>query len=181
MKTPEGRARKIQTLVDVLARGDFDLKKLTADSFVLERLRLDLAKARSEFAAFVPALENFSSGVVTATAAGKYDGKTFVFTAQNPLKVVAQNLSLQLPKSDDRPQPVDVLKNRTLELTMAGALALVEGYMAEPRVHQIATVNPEFVMAAQHDAAFRHTLQTADLCLPDGVGLLYAARRWDRC
>ncbi len=63
---------------------------------------------------------------------------------------------------------------------MADTLALVEGYMAEPRVHQIATVNPEFVMAAQSDAAFRQVLRAADLCLPDGVGLLFAARRLGR-
>jgi N-acetylglucosaminyldiphosphoundecaprenol N-acetyl-beta-D-mannosaminyltransferase len=63
---------------------------------------------------------------------------------------------------------------------MEQALALIEEFMAEPRVHQVATVNPEFVMAAQGDAAFRHALRTTDLCLPDGVGLLYAARRWGR-
>lgn len=65
-------------------------------------------------------------------------------------------------------------------VTATEALALVEEYMAAPRLHQIATVNPEFVMAAQNDAAFRHALRTADLCLPDGVGLIYAARRWGR-
>ena len=65
-------------------------------------------------------------------------------------------------------------------VTMAETLALIEGYMAEPRLHQIATVNPEFVMAAQSDAEFRAVLERADLCLPDGVGLLYAARRTGR-
>jgi N-acetylglucosaminyldiphosphoundecaprenol N-acetyl-beta-D-mannosaminyltransferase len=52
--------------------------------------------------------------------------------------------------------------------------------MAEPRLYQIATVNPEFVMAAQQDAAFRYVLRQADLCLPDGVGLLLASRRLGR-
>ena len=41
---------------------------------------------------------------------------------------------------------------------------------------QVCTVNPEFVMAAQHNAAFRALLQAAPLCLPDGQGLLWAAR-----
>ena len=63
---------------------------------------------------------------------------------------------------------------------MDATLALVDGYMIEPRLHQIATVNPEFVMAAQTDADFRRVLAEADLCLPDGVGLLYAARRYGR-
>jgi N-acetylglucosaminyldiphosphoundecaprenol N-acetyl-beta-D-mannosaminyltransferase len=42
--------------------------------------------------------------------------------------------------------------------------------------HQICTVNPEFIMTAQQDAAFCRVLAAADLCTPDGVGLLWAAR-----
>jgi N-acetylglucosaminyldiphosphoundecaprenol N-acetyl-beta-D-mannosaminyltransferase len=42
--------------------------------------------------------------------------------------------------------------------------------------HQIATVNPEFVMAARTDPAFRHALEKADLRVADGIGLLWAAR-----
>ncbi len=78
------------------------------------------------------------------------------------------------------PPVVPILGIPVHAVTAAEALTLVDSYMAEPRLHQIATVNPEFVMAAQADAAFRHALRTADLCLPDGVGLLYAARRWGR-
>lgn len=61
---------------------------------------------------------------------------------------------------------------------MADTLDHISRFMDEPRLHQIATVNPEFVMTAQEDAEFRQILNEADLCLPDGVGLLYAARRW---
>lgn len=75
------------------------------------------------------------------------------------------------------PQAVEILGVRVHKLTTAEALDLVESYMAEPQLHQIATVNPEFVMAAQENAAFADVLRRADLCLPDGVGLLYAARR----
>ena len=59
---------------------------------------------------------------------------------------------------------------------MTETLAAVRHYMGEGMVHQIATVNPEFVMRAQTDHAFLAVLREADLCLPDGVGLLYAAR-----
>jgi N-acetylglucosaminyldiphosphoundecaprenol N-acetyl-beta-D-mannosaminyltransferase len=38
-------------------------------------------------------------------------------------------------------------------------------------------VNPEFVMMAQSNAEFREVLAQADLCMADGVGLLWAARR----
>ena len=75
------------------------------------------------------------------------------------------------------PKTIPILGIPVHAVTMDETLALIEGYMDAPRVHQIATVNPEFVMTAQSDAAFRHTLLTADLCLPDGIGLLYAARR----
>ena len=78
------------------------------------------------------------------------------------------------------PESIPLLGIPVHAVTMDATLALVDGYMIEPRLHQIATVNPEFVMAAQTDADFRRVLAEADLCLPDGVGLLYAARRYGR-
>jgi N-acetylglucosaminyldiphosphoundecaprenol N-acetyl-beta-D-mannosaminyltransferase len=59
---------------------------------------------------------------------------------------------------------------------MAQTLAAIRTFMAGSRLCQVATVNPEFVMTAQGDPAFLHILRDADLCLADGVGLLYAAR-----
>ena len=44
-------------------------------------------------------------------------------------------------------------------------------------VHLVATVNPEFVMRAQRDHEFARVLATAELCLPDGTGVVWAARR----
>ncbi len=42
--------------------------------------------------------------------------------------------------------------------------------------HHVVTTNPEFVMEAQHNATFREVLFNADLSVPDGFGLLLAAR-----
>ncbi|MBI5666775.1 MAG: WecB/TagA/CpsF family glycosyltransferase [Chloroflexi bacterium] len=42
--------------------------------------------------------------------------------------------------------------------------------------HHVCTINPEFVMVAQRDPNFFNILNRADLCVPDGVGLLWAAR-----
>ena len=78
------------------------------------------------------------------------------------------------------PTAIPILGIPVHAVTMDETLALVAGYMAALRLHQIATVNPEFVMTAQDDAEFRRVLAAADLCLPDGVGLLYAARRAGR-
>ena len=47
---------------------------------------------------------------------------------------------------------------------------------AARRTHQICTVNPEFVMEARRDPAFAAVLGRADLCAPDGVGILWAGR-----
>jgi N-acetylglucosaminyldiphosphoundecaprenol N-acetyl-beta-D-mannosaminyltransferase len=55
------------------------------------------------------------------------------------------------------------------------------GWVAEARAsqrgaRQICTVNPEFIMAARRDPAFAAALRRADLRVPDGVGVLWAAR-----
>jgi N-acetylglucosaminyldiphosphoundecaprenol N-acetyl-beta-D-mannosaminyltransferase len=81
---------------------------------------------------------------------------------------------------DPGPPAVRILGVPVHAVTMRQTLALAEAYMAQQRLHQIATVNPEFVMTAQADPEFRQVLETADLCIPDGVGLLWAARRQGR-
>ena len=45
------------------------------------------------------------------------------------------------------------------------------------KIHQICTVNPEFIMTAQRDGDFATVLRQADLCVPDGIGVLWAAQR----
>lgn len=75
---------------------------------------------------------------------------------------------------------VTILDVPVHRVTMDETLRSVQHFMEEPRLHQIVTVNPEFVMTAQRDPAFLRILQEADLCPPDGVGLLYAARWYGR-
>lgn len=62
------------------------------------------------------------------------------------------------------------------DVTLSEALDWIGVWMAERGVHQIATVNPEFVMTARRNPDFRAVLERADLCLPDGVGITGAAR-----
>lgn len=75
-----------------------------------------------------------------------------------------------------QPAVVPILGVPVHNVTYAGTLALIGQYIAEGHPRQICTVNPEFVMAAQADAGFMSILRGADLCVPDGVGLLWAAR-----
>ncbi|HET7338232.1 MAG TPA: WecB/TagA/CpsF family glycosyltransferase [Candidatus Dormibacteraeota bacterium] len=56
-------------------------------------------------------------------------------------------------------------------------LERIEGYVGSGTLHQVATVNPEFVMRARRDHEFARVLEAADLCLADGTGVVWAARR----
>lgn len=78
--------------------------------------------------------------------------------------------------SEEFAPAVEILNTPVHQVTLADTLRLVAQFMVGPRLHQLATTNPEFVMAAQQDEAFRQVLQTADLCLADGIGLIYASR-----
>lgn len=78
----------------------------------------------------------------------------------------------------DRPRRISILGAPVDDVTEDEALALVAALLREEgdRPHQVVTVNPEFVMEAQHNAAFRRVLWQTDLATPDGFGLLLAAR-----
>lgn len=72
---------------------------------------------------------------------------------------------------------IHILGVRVDAVTYRAVLDIIAQWIQQRTPHQIATTNPEFVMAAQQNAAFRQTLQQADLCVADGIGLLWAARR----
>lgn len=62
-------------------------------------------------------------------------------------------------------------------LDMGAALDRIEQLVDAGGHHLVATVNPEFVMRAHRDHAFAGVLESADLCLADGTGVVWAARR----
>jgi N-acetylglucosaminyldiphosphoundecaprenol N-acetyl-beta-D-mannosaminyltransferase len=72
---------------------------------------------------------------------------------------------------------VNILGVPVHAVTMRETLDWIAAAIVAGEARQICTANPEFVMRAQRDAAFRAVLQAADLVLPDGIGLLWAARR----
>lgn len=49
--------------------------------------------------------------------------------------------------------------------------------LSQSKIRQVCTVNPEFIMQARRDPTFADVLRQADLCVPDGIGVLWAARR----
>ena len=64
-------------------------------------------------------------------------------------------------------------------VTNAQTLELIEQFIAEGTPHQLTTVNPEFVVAAQKDDEFRQIINQSALALPDGIGLVKAANYLD--
>jgi N-acetylglucosaminyldiphosphoundecaprenol N-acetyl-beta-D-mannosaminyltransferase len=60
---------------------------------------------------------------------------------------------------------------------METSLARIEQFVDAGGHHLVATVNPEFVMRATADQDFARVLESADLCLADGSGVVWAARR----
>ena len=60
---------------------------------------------------------------------------------------------------------------------MDAALARIEAFVDAGGRHLVATVNPEFVMRAGDDREFARVLESAALCIADGSGIVWAARR----
>ena len=75
---------------------------------------------------------------------------------------------------------VSILGVRVDALTWEAFETRAAVFVTSGQPHQVVTVNPEFVMAAQRDPAFSRVLAAADLALADGWGLLWAARRLGR-
>jgi N-acetylglucosaminyldiphosphoundecaprenol N-acetyl-beta-D-mannosaminyltransferase len=78
------------------------------------------------------------------------------------------------------PEEVRILGVRVHAVTYETLLDSIAGFVEARGPHHICTVNPEFVMEARRNPPFAAVLEGADLCLPDGVGLLWAARRGGR-
>src|SRR5712692_3365185 len=75
------------------------------------------------------------------------------------------------------PAPIaDVLGIRVHTVTMEQVLKILTEMVFDSHPHHIMTVNPEFVMIAQRNKEFRDVLAGTSLNLPDGIGIVLAAR-----
>ena len=78
--------------------------------------------------------------------------------------------------------PSDLSTARILGLplhcvTMTEAVDRVATFIDSGRPHLVVTLGTEMVMCARHDGAFREVAASADLLVPDSVGVVWAARR----
>lgn len=78
---------------------------------------------------------------------------------------------------EHNPSHLNILGVRVDRATYDDAVARVRESIHAGGFHQIATVNPEFVVIAQTNTAFRNVLNSSSLNVADGIGLLWAARR----
>lgn len=79
--------------------------------------------------------------------------------------------------SDARLPAIDILGVSVHAVDTAATLTQIAHWVAAPgRCRQVCTVNPEFIVDARCDASFAAVLSQADLRVPDGVGVLLAAR-----
>jgi N-acetylglucosaminyldiphosphoundecaprenol N-acetyl-beta-D-mannosaminyltransferase len=90
---------------------------------------------------------------------------------------------LPFASSSADPTRVDILGVSVDAVNFAGLLDRIEAWVGRHRTfpraepcRQVCTVNPEFVIDAGTDPAFGAVLRRADLRVPDGVGILWAAR-----
>lgn len=76
------------------------------------------------------------------------------------------------------PRPRSVLGHPVHPVDLADATAWVmEAARRSDTPRLVVTLNPELVVRAREDAALAAALARADLCVADGVGLVWAARR----
>ena len=71
---------------------------------------------------------------------------------------------------------VDILGVRVDDVTYAESVALLLQAIASRTPRVVTTPNPEIVMLARRDASLRGALNRAALNIPDGIGLVLAAR-----
>lgn len=71
---------------------------------------------------------------------------------------------------------IDVLGVGFDNLTLEEAAQAGAGFVEGDGFHYAVTPNPEFILAARKDPAFRQVLLDADLVLPDGIGVIYSAK-----
>ena len=71
---------------------------------------------------------------------------------------------------------VDILGVDFDGITLPQAVERAAGLLAEGGAHYVVTPNPELVQHARREPEFQAVLNGADLVLPDGVGITYAAK-----
>lgn len=79
--------------------------------------------------------------------------------------------------AEGRPPRVSVLGHPLDPVDLTTAARLVLEQASSERPGTVVTLNPEIVVRARADEALRDAIASADLCVADGVGIVWAAER----
>ncbi len=71
---------------------------------------------------------------------------------------------------------VNILGVNIDNITAKEALDRAESFLGQDGVSVIFTPNPEIVMAGYENKSFSEVLNSSDMCVPDGIGVVYGAK-----
>lgn len=71
---------------------------------------------------------------------------------------------------------VDILGVTFGNVSPSQAVDTICGYFDDEKKHMVFTPNPEMVMLAGKDQEFKQVLNSSDMNIPDGIGIVYASR-----
>lgn len=69
-----------------------------------------------------------------------------------------------------------ILNCKINPLTSKETLKKISGFLQSDTQYRIITLNPEYILEAQKDEEFRSIINSAHLSVPDGIGILWAAK-----
>jgi N-acetylglucosaminyldiphosphoundecaprenol N-acetyl-beta-D-mannosaminyltransferase len=73
-------------------------------------------------------------------------------------------------------QPLDILGIKVDRVDRQQALDAITVYLEGDDCRQIVTLNPEYVILAEKQPELRRIINSCDLCIPDGMGIVWASR-----
>ena len=71
---------------------------------------------------------------------------------------------------------INILGTNVCMVDMAGAISKVEEFLTGDKANAVFTPNSEIIMSATRDEEFKSLLNSADLVIADGIGVVYASR-----
>ena len=73
-------------------------------------------------------------------------------------------------------EKVNIFGIKVDNITLEEASEIVENYLVEDGLKTISTPNTEIVMIAKEDEYLQEIINSSDLVIPDGIGLIYGSR-----
>ncbi len=103
---------------------------------------------------------------------------TFLAPCEQSAIPVNEVTAAEQGDEEARPGRIQILDLPVDRITYPAWMQLIGDWIQDRSgARQVCTVNPEFIMIARQDPIFFSILKRAALCVPDGVGLLWASRR----